>query len=137
MEALSPVMWEKGPLLCVMANNTGFLPALWKQREGDRACGNKQGQRGFLEEVRSGLFGPGPPHLSLPGLSPVFTLIRPASLEASGLGSNWMHPWRLPSPHGPRATLYQPVVQGVLRTKGLPGNQDWSQSATDRIRSLK
>ena len=138
MEALSlQSCGRKDLVLYVMGNNTCFLTALWKQREGDGACGNKQGQKGFLEEVRSGLFGLGPPHLSLPGLSPAFTLTCPRFV---GSLCSWVWPEApiaLPSPHGPRATLYHPAVQVVLRTKGLPGNQAWSQSAADRIRSLK
>lgn len=90
-----------------------------------------------MEEVRSQLFGPGPPHLSSAGLTSAFTLMWPVSLEASFHGSSQMHTWRPPFLHVPWATLHQLVVQGVLRTKALPGNQDWSQGTTDRIRNVK
>lgn len=48
-----------------------------------------------------------------------------------------MYAWWLPFPRVPRATLHQPGVQGVLRTRALPGSQAWSQGAADRIRSLQ
>ena len=57
------------------------------------------------------------------GPSPALTLTRLLHWQPLCPGSGQMHRWWPPFLHGPRATRHQPVVQGVLRTKGLPGNR--------------
>ena len=64
---------------------------------------------------------PSPP--PRPGLSPVLTLTQLLHWQPLCPGSGQMHRWWPPFLQGPRATRHQLVVQGVLRTKGLPGNR--------------
>lgn len=72
-------------------------------------------------KIRAVWSRPSPP--PRPGLSPAVTLRRPLHWQPLCSGSGQMHRWWPPFPHDPRATRHQPVVQGVLRTKGLPGNR--------------